>query len=232
MAVYKIRCKKSYRYINVEGFETFAVGVANGVYGNPGTFTAPTIPEPLFRATISDYGTKYGSYKSGNVPRSVFLTAKDNLMAGLDTLADYVDSVAQGNTNTVTLGGYEATKGNSSKVNPPVQPTGIVIKRGINGVLLAECAKMNSVSFYGAILIADEPLPEDFIINAAGQLVVIRTGAGAATPNNIYVVFDYNKARKKKFTDLTKGRLYYIYFYAANAGGVSPLSEAASLDPL
>ncbi len=206
------------------------------MYGHPATFMSPTITEPVFRGLIQEFVNKKGSYEGGNVPRTVFITAKDNLMAALDTTADYVDGVAQGNANTVTLGGYEATKGNSSKVNPPVQPTGIVIKRGINGELLAECAKMDKVIFYGALLVADNPLPDYIGINAAGQVVVTGSGSAPAppspTPGSSYYVLDFNKARKKKFTDLTKGRMYYIYFYAGNAGGISPLSEGTGLDPL
>lgn len=240
MAVYKIHCRRSYHYLIYDAINDFAVGVADGVYGNPATFMSPTINELDFRALITEFVNKKGSYESGNVPRTVFITAKDNLMAALDTTADYVDGVAQGNTNTVTLGGYEATKGNNSKVNPPVQPTGIIIKRGINGQLLAECAKMDKVVFYGALLVADNPLPDNIGINAAGQVVVTGSGSAPAppspspgpTPGSSYYVLDFNKARKKIFTDLTKGRMYFIYFYAGNAGGISPLSEGAGLDPL
>ena len=237
MPTYKIHCKRSYHNLIYDNINDFAVGVADGIYGNAGTFITPTLGELFFRGLITDFVNKKGSYESGNVPRTVFITAKDNLMEGLDTNADYVDSEAQGNANTVTLGGYEATKGNSSKVNPPVQPTGIVIKRGINGELLAECTKIDKVVFYGALLTADNPLPDNIGINAAGQVVVTGNnnpmpGPPSPTPGNSYFILDFNKARKKKFTDLTKGRMYYIYFYAANAGGVSPLSEGAGLDPL
>ncbi len=237
MAIYKIRCKLTFHNLKFDDINDFAVGVADGVYGQPGTFPAPTITEPIFRGLITEFSTKKGSYESGNVPRTVFITAKDNLMAALDTIADYVDSEAKGNANTVTLGGYEATKGNASKVNPPSQPTGLIIKRGINGELLAECTKMDKVVYYGALLTADNPLPDNIGINAAGQVVVTGNnnpmpGPPSPTPGNSYFILDFNKARKKKFTDLTKGRMYYIYFYAANAGGVSPLSEGAGLDPL
>ncbi len=241
MAIYKIHCKLTFHNLKFDEINDFAVGVADGVYGHPGTFPAPTITEPILRGLITEFGTKKGSYESGNVPRTVFITAKDNLMAALDTIADYVDSEAKGNANTVTLGGYEATKGNASKVNPPAQPTGVVIKRGINGELLAECTKMDKVVYYGTLLTADNPLPDNISINAAGQVVVTGNNnpAPAApsptpgpTPGSTYFILDFNKARKKKFTDLTKGRMYYIYFYAANAGGVSPLSEGVGLDPL
>ncbi len=234
MAIYKIRCKLTFHNLKFDDINDFAVGVADGVYGNPTTFIAPTITEPIFRGLITEFGNKKGSYESGNVPRTVFITAKDNLMAALDTIADYVDSEAKGNANTVTLGGYEATKGNASKVNPPSQPTGLIIKRGINGELLAECTKMDKVVYYGALLTADNPLPDNIGINAAGQVVVTgnNTISAGPTPGSTYFILDFNKARKKKFTDLTKGRMYYIYFYAANAGGVSPLSEGAGLDPL
>lgn len=96
--------------------------------------------------------------------------------------------------------------------------------------------EMDKVVFYGAILVADNPLPDYISINAAGQVVVTGSGSAPAppspTPGSSYYVMDFNKARKKKFTDLTKGRMYYIYFYAGNSGGISPLSEGAGLDPL
>ena len=44
----------------------------------------------------------------------------------------------------------------------------------------------------------------------------------------IGAILDLTKGRKKKFSNLQVGVTYYVYFWAMNAGGVSPLSDAVS----
>ena len=242
MAIYKIRCKLSYHNLKNDLIDVFAVGVRDGIYNNVSVFMTPPLPQPDFQGLIDTYINTHGAYKQGGLAqKGPFLAAKTALMEGLDQTAEYVNTVAKNDANIITLAGYVPTKGNSSSVNPPPQPTGITVKRGISGELLAECPKIATVLFYGAFLIADSPLPDNIMINGEGQLVVDENAptpippsgpSPAPGPSTMYFAIDFNKSRKKKFTALTKGRMYYIYFYAGNAGGISPLSEAAGLDPL
>lgn len=237
MAIYKIRCRLNFHNMRNDLLDVFAIGVRDGIYNNVIVFAMPPLAQPMFQALIDAYLNTYGAYKQGGLAqKGPFLAAKTALINGLDQFAEYVNPIANNDANIVTLAGFVPTKGSSSTVNPPGQPTGIVVKRGISGELLAECPKITTVIFYGALLIADNPLPDNIMINEAGQIIVDGTDnpspSPSPSPGSSYYVLDMNKSRKKKFTGLTKGRMYYIYFYAANAGGVSPLSEGTGLDPL
>ena len=93
--------------------------------------------------------------------------------------------------------------------------------------MYGECDALTMADTFVAILAAGFPLPPGTMINGSGQLVI---GEGPSPgPQPISVIFDFNKSRKKKFMGLTPGTTYYIYFFAINASGVSPLSDVRSL---
>ena len=135
----------------------------------------------------------------------------------------------------IRLGGYTPTKPIASDAQVPAQTAGAIITRGGAGEMFAEVPKVDGAIYYGCILVAGKPLPDAITLNANGQLVVVDnktpeppTEAKAAS-SSIIIVFDITKSRKKRFVGLQTGTLYYFYFYAANAAGVSILSEERSL---
>jgi hypothetical protein len=168
-------------------------------------------------------------------------------MDGLDSLANYVNSVANGNENLILLSGFVPTKGYRSDKLPPVQPSGVALKRPATGAITAECANQKVATNYVCFVTIDNPMPNNVILNDNGQLVYMSDngasysiGSGQAVPNvnenpsaetmNVAVAFiDFNPGRKKEFRNLQLGRRYYFYFVAANAHGVSTFSDAVSI---
>lgn len=234
----KIRCSLSFHKLRLNEIPTFAGGVRDGVYGNPTPFTTPPMLQPDFQKLITDYQNTRDAYKQGGLAqKGPFLTAKELLIEGLDKMAEYVDSIAKGNANTVTLAGYVPTKSTTSDQPSPDDPTGILVSHGSKGVILAECEKQAQATGYGCIMTVGEPLPSNVVINGIGQLLISNSGntGGAdhtAVSNSDDMVkgtIDLNPNRKKRFLNLIPGLTYHFVFYAYNAQGVSGLSASASI---
>ncbi len=105
----------------------------------------------------------------------------------------------------------------------PAIPTNSVLDRGNiqeHGVINTTTPAVASATFYGCVASENAPLPEGSFIN--GQLSV-----NAVYANKVRM--DINKNRKKTFTSLTSGVVYYFQFYAGNANGISALSTAISI---
>lgn len=231
----KIKCKLGYRQLKTTKITVFATGVSNGIFNNNPPFITPPGTQAALQALILDYSTKYSNFLLHKVALSEVDEARDLLIAALEPYRTYVDTEANGNPTIIALGGFEPTKGSKSNAVKPLQPTGVSLERGIQDELVAECAAIPGADSYGAVLLA-EPLPEWFVINGFGQ-VVIQQGnnpapapipPSAPTPGSIGGILDLTKTRKKKFSNLQTGVTYYVYFWAMNAGGVSPLSDAVS----
>ncbi len=231
----KIRCKVSYRSLRAH-VATFAVGVSNGIFTNTGTFTSPPIAQATLDALILDCNTKYGQYKGHVVTKTEMLVARDALITGLDTMSQYVDSVALGNETVIGLSGFEATKGSASEQVPPAKPEGVEFTRTNTGELTTDCPKIAGAEFYGAIFIRNNQIPAGIMINEGGQIVVNDGGDGTppgpAAPGpgvpEMKYILDFNKSRRKKFIGLEPGVTYWVYYYAVNTAGVSPLSDGVS----
>ena len=81
-------------------------------------------------------------------------------------------------------------------------------------------AAVPGAAAYGCLLCL-KPLSSATTIDAGGQLII-----GAS---DFVSKMDVNKSRKKVFTGLTAGVIYYLYFYALNSAGVSTLSKVESI---
>jgi len=53
-------------------------------------------------------------------------------------------------------------------------------------------------------------------------------GISAAAIAEVKFILDFNKSRKKTFSGLQIGTTYYLYYWAMNAAGVSPMSDVVS----
>ncbi len=229
----KIRCKLSYHSLRTNPIKVFAVGVRDGVFNNNPPFITPPTTQIALQLLIDNYSDAYDAFKLHTASMSEVDETRDLLMAGLDVLREYVDTEANGNATIIALGGFVPTKGSSNNVAAPLQPTGVTLVRGIQGELVAECAAITDADSYGAVL-ATKLLPVWFVINGFGQIVIEQGNTpspippSGPTPGNTGGILDLTKGRKKKFSNLQVGVTYYVYFWAMNAGGVSPLSDAVS----
>lgn len=240
----KIRVSRSYHETKVDELDVFAEGVNQGTNGNNPPFGAPNPVPPVtdtqFLALIATYVNARAAYRNGgSAQKTAFDNAWEALMEALDSTADYVDDIADGDSGTIVLAGFVATKGTQSEGHAPAQTAGAIITRGGAGELFAEVPKVDGAVYYGCIVIAGGPMPASVTLNASGQLVATAQNNPNPNPNpdptpepapgSIIAMVDVTKSRKKRFLGLHTGTVYYFYFYAANANGVSILSEVRSL---
>lgn len=222
-----IHCSLSYHEKKIETLPVFATEVSQGVFGNPTTFKltgTPAIPftQAAFNALISNEQTAYAAYKQGgNAQKPAFNIARTALMGGLDKMAIYVDSVANGDANVIILSGFEPTSGAGGATlakTKATAPQTVKVTNGVStGEIDAECESFGTGHHYGCIVSEGQALSASTKLNAQGQLMI--------DPNQTHrIILDLNSDRKKRFTGLTKGTDYYFYFYVVNTGGVSPLS--------
>lgn len=233
----KQHCSLSYHKAHLDELDVFAVGVRDGIFNNAGTFATPPFTQVAFQPLIDNYINTRGAYVQGGLAqKGPFQAAKTALVTGLDTMADYVDEIANGNENIILLAGFVPTKPGSTEHNAPAQTEPAKITRGATGELFAEVPNVPGAEYYGCIVFAGMPMPPQLSLNAVGQLVVINNENPGPEPEPrpasgaIVAAFDLTKSRKKKFTGLQTHMVYYFYFYAANSTGLSPLSVVSSLE--
>lgn len=228
----KQRCSLSYHRIRIDELNVFAGGVNDGVYGNETTFADPPVAANAFAQLLTDFINKRNLYKQGGAAqKGPYLASLDALMDALDTLAAFVDTIADGDANIITLAGYVPTKGTSSTVPAPSQASGVKLTRGSTGELLAECDNQAFVLSYMCVLTEGGPLSPDIVINGSGQLVVASEATDNAPEATIPsgTLMDLNTNRKKRFLGLDPGTTYYAVFSVTNASGVGQLSEPRSI---
>lgn len=223
----------SFHQQSPDTFDTFAVGVRDGIFGNPTEFATPPLTQSAFQTLIDDYINKRAAYKQGGkAQKGPYQTARTALMGTLDTLADYVDELADGNEDLILLSGFVPTKAGDTEPAVPAVPTVKELERGPTRELFAECNTVTGAEYYGCILVQGQPLPPAVSMNGLGQLIAVALNDDNPHPNeykpvngSIVVAIDFTKGRRKHFVGLQKGVDYYFYFFAANATGVSALSE-------
>jgi len=235
MSQLKVRSSFAYHTIKPDLLTNFAIGVRDGIFNNPTIYNTPPMTIIIFQGLIDGYTNARAAYKQGGLAqKGDYELAKKALIDALDQLAVYVSGVAQGNAALITEAGFVPTKGNLTPITKPNQPTGVTLTRGLPGELYADCDAATGVDSTGGILIAESELPEGMGINELGQIVVTDMGSSGPSsgptpgPGSIRFIQDLNKNRRKKFTGLQIGTTYYLYMWAMNAGGVSPLSVGVS----
>lgn len=219
----KIVCRLDFHKFGNTDLDTFVIEVRNGIYTNPGTFSAPPFSEGDYETIQEKYNNAAADYAQYGLTKKVaFQDAKDTLMKTLDELAAYVDSVANGNVSTIALSGFEPT----SDVVHPTAPLDkidsfevrLTKTSGQISVEIPAYAKQTGVNYF-CVCVAENPLTNPTITN--GQL---RT-----TAEDKNVVVDCNRSRRKTIGGLTPGVKYFFYVFASNTAGVSPLSNPQSI---
>ena len=228
-----LRCRINYHNYGIAVVPVFAGGVKTGVYTNTTEFPTPPITETQLNTLINNYNATYEEYKNGGKLKKPFFTeAKKALMNGLDDIANYINGLSGLTPEIIEKGGYVPTKTVITGGNAPDTPQGAILSRGISGRLFAEVPKVNEAENYGCIVFVGSPLEADSVTFTNGQLIATEGPHPTPMPSpasNVAVIIDVTKGRKKQFINLQRGTEYFFYFYAANANGVSGLSEVRSI---
>jgi hypothetical protein len=201
--------------------------VKANLYRNSDTFTAPPMDEDAFGALITDYSEKYARYKDGgSTAKGLFMLANTALFSAMDRLANYVNTVANGQLTIILLSGFVPTDSTASRLMRPKVPKNVELKRRSEGQIEALCDHQEIADNYGCIMTEGAPLP--ISAHMRGNKLSLRPAELAAL-NIVLIEIDLGKGRKKLFSGLTPGVIYYFIFYAVNASGASSLSPAVSM---
>jgi len=221
----KVQCSLSYHQASAEHLPVFGLGVKQGIKNNPTVFDpaktpAPPVTDTQFETLIGNDEETYAAYKKGgSAQKPAYLAARSALITALDDTAVYVDTIANGDENIITLAGYTPTYVSKNKPTVPTAPKKVTAETGDStGEMITECETFDKNCQYGCIVSEGQPLPAGIAITADGLLFL-----PAGLTNRI--IFNLNRERVKKFTGLTKRVDYYFYYFVINAAGVSPLSE-------
>ena len=115
----KVRCNLAFRGYTKKPYLDFCTQVGSGIYSNSNKFTNPPNTKADFDAILLDYTNAAKRYKdSPKIEKSNYDIAKGKMTNVLNTTAEYVDSIAQGDASIIALGGYIATKSSNEKSKP------------------------------------------------------------------------------------------------------------------
>lgn len=217
-------CSLSFKRQKLGTLDVFATGVREGIYVvNPTVFASPPLTQNAFGTLITDYTSAWNIFKNarGQATRGAFNATQDALLAGLITLAEFVDGVAAGNPTIIEQGGFVPTRSNTGTTPAPNVITGAMLLLGATQELTTDCDAQPQIDTYAAILTEGVPLPPEISIANDGQLLFQH--AVVPLPRSMYISF--SKSRKKSFTGLTVGTVYYLTMFGIGTGGVSQLCD-------
>ncbi|WNM20191.1 hypothetical protein [Flavobacterium capsici] len=211
-------CRLNFRQFTATALDTFCELILGGLYQNAATFPAPPHSQVEFVAAKSNFINAFVEYtKYGPSKLTEFMTTYNALIAMLNSLAIYVDSVALGDASKIVLSGFDPSKETPQPVAPLVQATSFTLKRTENtGEIVVNITPVSNfgVVHYGCVCVEGTDIVDLSIIN--GQLFF----QGGTPP----LRYDLNKSRRKVFSNLKIGVVYYFYVFVVNSVSVSPLS--------
>lgn len=219
-------CKRDYRLLEGTKLENKAEGVKNGIYGSTGVFATPTLTLLVVAALLLEYSNNRLAWEQGGIAqKKAYLDSMKKIIAMLDTLADYVDTVAVGDITTIKMAGYDATFDPTGAIPKPglVRIDGISLDRLDKGteIMVSDCGTLPKGTSVIGILTEGAPLPATTIIDSDGNIVLPPGFTGKVRIN-------IARQRKKFWRNLTIGVNYYVYYIAVTAKSVSLLSLPVS----
>ncbi|MBI4931086.1 MAG: hypothetical protein HY841_10010 [Bacteroidetes bacterium] len=187
-------------------------GNANFVTPVPSLATVTTVTNTLETAELA----AEGGGPAQTVARDAALLVWDNTMR---SLANYVDSIALGDTVKITSAGFTPTDTARTAHLAPAKPTGQkFIHTDESGAVIFTCNAVPDAESYVAVLSTDPAIP---VTTVGTQLII---GGSASGPGPIpigspFIVIDASKDRKKTIRGLPSGNRIYAKMYCFNAAG-------------
>jgi hypothetical protein len=198
-------CTFGYHQSGTSALDTFASQVANGIYTNTTPFSSPIIAQTQFVAAQQSFSSAAADYATyGATKKTSFTNARKKLIDVLDLMADYVDSVANGDESIIILSGFVPSASTVQSNTPLVKIDVFTAKRtttdGEIAVEIPAISNHGSINYF-CVCSENAALVNPTIVD--GQLVL-----DSATTK---VRYDYSKSRRKSFRALTPGVTYYFY---------------------
>lgn len=208
--------------------------------GNP-NFPSPSPTLAVVTTVTNDLETTQLAAEGGGPAQTAARDAAeliwDNTMR---SLADYVDSIALGNTVIITSAGFTPTDTQRTPHGTPAKPENLKLKHSEEeGAVLFSCDPVPVAESYVAVLSTDSSIP----VSALGTQLIIEIETPVAAPfapplappptpvpsdSNI-IVIDASKERKKTIRGLESGKRIYAKMYCFNAAGRGPDSDMISI---
>lgn len=216
-------CTLGYHQFGTSALDTFANQVSNGIYNNTVQFPAPIIEHDTFSHIKQDFENAAADYATyGAVKKTIFTNTRKKLIDTLDLLADYVDSIANGDESLIILSGFMPSSTIPQGNIPLARIEMFMVKRTANeGEILVEIPTINHHGTVNYYCICSEGVPIENPTIVDSQLILDNV------TNKLR--YDYSKSRKKLFKGLTIATTYYFYVFASNTVSVAPVSEVKSL---
>ena len=216
----KSYCLVSFHRYGASQLDSFTNRVQNGIYTNASVFATPPVTLVDFTAMLTLFLQAAAEYEQyGITKRTAYMVAKEDLIEMLDTLVAYVNGIADGDVSIIALSGFDPSREVSQPSQPLPKIENYTAKRSDNAgeiVVSIPAIVGYGVVTYCCICSEEVPLTNFTFIN--GKFVI--------NPDDPRVYQDFNKTRRKVFSGLTPGKVYYFYVFAINTVSVSPFSDA------
>jgi hypothetical protein len=216
-------CKLEFHKYGATRLDTFTSQVKNGIYTNPTVFVAPPVLEVDFTTTQETFNAAAAEYAMfGLTKKTAYLNAKSYLLEQLDTLANFVDSIASGDVSIIALSGFDPSKETYQRATPLDKIETFYIKRtNVAGQMIIEIPVISNKGTVNYCCVCSEGTPITNPELSNGQIIL--------EEGDPQVRQDFNKSRRKVFNGLTPGTVYYFYVFATNTVSVSPISDPKNL---
>ena len=226
MTTFKSHCSVDYHEFAGPDLETQGHKVSSGIYGHPVPFASPPFTQTVFDGLVEDVHLTYEAYHNGGVEqKGAYMTARTALIGALDTTGHFVDALPGVNDDMIVLAGFTPTKTGRTDAVVCEAPVITHVDKETTTWLKPLCNAVPGAIFYGC-LILEAPLGEN-IVFYNGQIIISPVTGPIPVPSNVRLVV--TKGRLKEIPQLEKGKDYWIYMYAGNSAGISPLSAGVQV---
>ena len=229
----KAHVKLDFHQMSVTDLLQKGTVLKQGIDKNSDVFSyTPVAPKPKppytsvelsgFISTLTTTDAAYN--QGGRAQKPAFKTALTELKSAMDEYADYVDIIADGDEDIITLSGFDVADGSAAhqKQTVPSTPVAKAERSDTSGEIVVETTTNGRDSYYGCLISEGMPLNSGTTMSPTGLLYI-------PPGNTNRVIHALDVHRVKKIMGLTKGVNYWVYFYVANTAGVSQLSTGVDV---
>ncbi len=210
---------KDYRSISKKKFAILLTNLTNGLYFYVLVFLLPTVIKSDFDLAVTAYTKASKDYAAGGKGFKVaYVTARDNMLAILDKLHNYVTIMPGLDLIIATQSGFNLNP--AAVVVALVQATLKKITRLGGNAIKVEYNIVPGATYYVMILVEDGVLPPG--VSFANGIWSIPKGL------NPRIIVNNTKPRIKIFNDLISDTKYSLLCFSGNASSVSVMSDATN----
>ena len=213
---------RDFKKLGIPAKIVFANNVSQLMTTNAAKFNNPDVAITALNGLITALSGAAQAAEGGDHQKIVAMhTAEKKLETALETEADFVDRIANGDVPTILLSGFKATV---SQTQPSVAPsvvTGIKITSSQQpGAIHVESDPNNSVWAY------------IYLVSTTANAISLDGGQFNFQKNPAVISFITDTHRKVDFTGLPSGQSLFLTIIALNTAGIGPANAPISFRTL